>query len=357
MIRNVGIAIGLLVLIALAMPAGAPLQISYVSSDSMSPTIETNEGYVLVPSGTVQAGDIVTFYSDERATYVTHRATQVTPDGIVTKGDGNPTPDQASGYPLVQQGDVSGKVLTLGGNPVVIPFLGTVLKTIASYWYLVVGGLGVYVLANGMRTERRRTREHVLRSREIVIPVTVLVIVAGVVFVSLGAVQQTAVYTVTDQPSTAPLTLTAGESATESISLELTKSPFTHVVTETEGMSIVNATAEPPRDTGDETFAETTVGWLPGVPFETSAQRVTARIPAQETVGPHATSIRMHPYPRVLPGAVITLIHGIHPLVAAVTTVLTSILPLYVLYWLFVDSTVPLRRGRSRLDQKLGGGR
>ena len=356
MIHKAGIAIGLLVLVALAVPAGAPLQISYVSSDSMSPTIDTNEGYVLVPVETVQPGDVITFYSDERATYVTHRATQVTPDGIVTKGDGNPSTDQASGYPLVQPSDVSGKLLTVGGELVVIPYLGTVLGTITNYWYLVVGALAAYLLTGVSGSDRRRTRKNHLRSREIVLPVLVLVIVAGVVFVSMGAVQQTEVYTVTEQSTPIASTLTVGESATESISLQMTKSPFAHVVTETDGMEIVRATPEPGTAVDSQPPAGA-AGWLPWHPFESSTQTLETRIPAQETPGPHATSIRMHPYPAVLPGDIITLLHGIHPLVAAILTVLTGILPLYLIYWLFVDSTAPLRSSRSRLERTFGGRR
>lgn len=356
MIHKAGIAIGLLVLVALAVPAGAPLQISYVSSDSMSPTIDTNDGYVLVPADTVQPGDVITFYSDERATYVTHRATQVTPDGIVTKGDGNPSTDQASGYPLVQPSDVSGKLLTVGGRLVVIPFLGTVLGAIASYWYLVAGVLAVSVLTNSSGSDRHRTRQNVLRSREIVLPVLVLVFVSSVLFVSMGALEQTEVYTVTEQPTPIPSTLTVGESQTESISLQMTTSPFAHVVTETDGMEIVRTT--PDSDTtGDSQPPAGAAGWLPWQSTESSTQTVETRIPAQETPGPHATSIRMHTYPAVLPGDTITLLHGIHPLLASITTVLTGILPLYFLYWLLVDSTAPLRNGRSRLERTLGGRR
>ncbi|WP_253737555.1 signal peptidase I [Halohasta salina] len=356
MIQKAGIALGLLVLVALAVPAGVPLQISYVSSDSMSPTIDTNEGYVLVPAGTVHPGDVITFYSEERATYVTHRATQVTSDGIVTKGDGNPSTDQASGYPLVQPSDVSGKLLTVGGRLVVIPYLGTLLGAITSYWYLVVGALGAYLLFGGSGSDRRRTRKHVLRSREIVLPVVVLVFVAGVVFVSQGAVQQTTVYTVTEQPTPIPSTLTVGEAATESISLQTTKSPFAHVVTETDGMEIVRMTPESGTAVDNQPPREAT-GWLPWHPFESSTQRIETRIPAQETAGPHATSIRMHPYPAVLPGELITRLHEIHPLVAAISTVGTSVLPLSLVYWLFVDTTAPLRSGRSRLERTLGGRR
>ncbi len=356
MIQKAGIAIGLIILIALAVPAGAPLQISYVSSDSMSPTIDTNEGYILVPAGTVQPGDIITFYSEERAAYVTHRATQVTPDGIVTKGDGNPSTDQASGYSLVQPSDVSGKLLTVDGSVVVIPFLGTLFGAITSYWYLIVGTLAAYLLIGGSRSDRQRTRKHVLRSREIVLPVMVLVIVAGVVFISLGAVQQTEIYTVTEQPTPILSTLTVGESELESITLQMTKSPFTHVVTETDGMEIVQTTLKSGAAVDGQAPPEVT-GWLPWPPFESSTQTVEARIPPQDTAGPHATSIWMHPYPAVLPGGIITQLHEIHPLVAAFTTVLLSILPLYLGYWLLVDGTTPLRNGHSRLERTLGGRR
>jgi len=354
MIHKAGIALGLLILLALAVPAGAPLQISYVASDSMSPTIDTNEGYVLVPVDTVQPGDIITFYSEERATYVTHRATQVTPDGIVTKGDGNPSTDQASGYPLVQPSDVSGKLLTVGGSVVVIPYLGTVLGVITSYWYLVAGALAAYILIGGSGSDRHRTRKNVLRSREIVLPVLVLVIVGGIVFVSMGAVEQTEVYTVTEQPTPLPSTLTVGEAGTESITLQMTKSPFTHVVTETDGMEIVRTTPTSGTAVDSQPPPEAT-GWLPWPPFESSTRTVETRIPAQETEGPHATSIRMHPYPAVLPSEIITLLHEIHPLVATATTVLVGTLPLYLTYWLFMDSRAPLRSSRSRLERTFGG--
>jgi signal peptidase len=357
MIQKAGIAILLLLVIVLAAPAGAPLQVSYVSSDSMSPTIDTNDGYVLVPAPTVEAGDVITFYSEERETHVTHRAMQVTSDGIVTRGDGNPSTDQAAGYPLVQQADVSGKLLTFAGRPVVIPHLGTVLNAISSYWYLIVGALGAYLLLSGMNTDRKQQRGHVLRSREIVLPITILVIVAGVAFVTFGAVQQTQVYTVTEQPATDPTALTVGEPRTESITLRMTRSPFTHVVTETDGMEITNTAAVQPGGSGDSASQEATARGLPWQSSESSQQTITTRIPPQDTAGPHATIIRVHPYPAILPSGMIEFLHGIHPFVAALVTVLCGTLPLYLVYWLLVDTTTPLRRGRSRLVRRFGGNR
>ncbi|MEF8872850.1 MAG: hypothetical protein V5A41_14590 [Haloarculaceae archaeon] len=353
MIQKAGIAVFLLLVVAIAAPAASPVQISYVSSDSMSPTLDTNDGYIQVPASTVGPGDIITFYSEERGTYVTHRAMQVTPEGIVTQGDGNPSTDQAAGYPLVSQSDVSGKLLAVGGSPVVVPRLGTALGAITSYWYLILAGLGAYLLAAGLRSNRPRSRENVLRSREVILPVTILVIVAGVAFVSLGGFQETQVYTVTAESTDASATLTVGEPRTESITLEMTTSPFAHVITETDGMELVRANPTPASDGGDTAASN----WLPQELFETSEQTVDTRIPPQETAGPHATSIQIHTYPAVLPGGIITSLHHIHPLVAAVTTVVLSIAPLYLLYWLLIDPTTPLRGTRRRLTRKLGGQR
>jgi signal peptidase len=348
MIQKAGIVVFLLLVVALAAPAASPVGISYVSSDSMSPTLDTNDGYVQVPAGTVERGDIITFYSDERDTYVTHRAMQVTPEGIVTKGDGNPSTDQAAGYPLVQESDVSGKLLTVGGSPVVLPQLGTAFGAIANYWYLIVAGLGAYLLTAGLRSDRRRSRENLLRGKQVVLPVTVLVIVAGVAFVSLGGFQQTQVYTITDEPTDAPATLTVDEPGTESITLEMVTSPLAHVVTETDGMEVVSVT---PAGDGEGTSAP---GPLPQELLATSEQTLDIRIPPQRTAGPHATSIRVTTYPAVLPGGIIRSLHSVHPFLAAVTTVVLSIAPLYLLYWLLVDPTTPLRGTRRRLTRKLG---
>lgn len=341
--------------LGLVAPAASPVGISYVTSESMAPTIETNDGYVVVPAGDTDAGDIITFYSAERDSYVTHRAVTVTDDGIVTKGDGNPSTDQAAGYPLVAQTAVTGKVLRVDGAPVLLPQLGAALGLVETYWYLAAGLVGGYLLFGIASDNRRRTREAIRRSRDIVLPVTVLAIVAGIVVVSLGAAHQTEVYTVSDQPTTDPRTLTVGEPRTESLTVTTTTTPLTHVVTDTDGMRIVESTpVDPETATGPSTEA---TGWFPWQSTVATRQNVTVEIPPQEANGTHATSLTTTPYPAVLPGTVIDGLHGIHPVVGAVTTVFASIAPLYLLYWLLIDPTAPLRAPRRRLTLPLGGRR
>ena len=87
MLRHAGYLLLVAVVVALLAPAASPIQLSHVTSDSMEPTIETGDGYILVPAGDVIPGEIVTFYSEERAGYVTHRVAGTTSFCFITKGD------------------------------------------------------------------------------------------------------------------------------------------------------------------------------------------------------------------------------------------------------------------------------
>ncbi|MFC7165460.1 signal peptidase I [Halospeciosus flavus] len=118
MLRTVGF--GLFVVVALLLlPANAPVQVGYVYSDSMEPTLGVDDGYLLVPADAVEVGDVVTFQLETRDTLVTHRVVGRTDGGFLTKGDANPSADQASGHPPVTSEDVVGRVLTVGGTPLV----------------------------------------------------------------------------------------------------------------------------------------------------------------------------------------------------------------------------------------------
>jgi signal peptidase len=356
MLKYAGLAVVLLVVLLVA-PAASPVQLSYVSSDSMAPTIETNDGYVLVPAGTVAPGDIITFYSAERETYVTHRAVKVTDDGIVTKGDGNPSTDQAAGYPLVQRSDVTGEVLTLGDGPFLVPHLGTALSLLRTHWYAVVALLAGALVFSAARSSRPRGRETVLRSREVVRPAMVVAVLVGVVLVSMAAVHQTQTYQVRDADTSDPTALPVGEPQTESLLVRLASTPVTHLVTDTDGMRIVEtapADASPGRNAvgrGDG------LDWIRQRLLESSIQNVTVAIPPQATAGVHTTSLDVYPYPATLPRGVVVALHGVHPLLAALTTVLVGVGPFYLCYWALVDPVAPLRSTRHRVLRRLGGGR
>jgi signal peptidase len=357
MLTKVGSAALLLFVAALVAPAAAPIQISYVVSDSMSPTLATDDGYVLIDTGSVEVGDIITYYSDERGTSVTHRAVAVTEDGIVTQGDANPSTDQAAGYPLVQPADVAGEVLTVGGTPLRIPHLGAGIALLQDYWYVAVGVLTGLVLFTLAGSARNRERNALLRSREVILTVTVVAVIVGVALISFAATEQTTVYQVTAEESTSAQTLTVGEARTESLTVRFARTPMTYIVTDTEGMTITDTTAL--AEDGDSTSVDesTTLGWLRSRLLESEGQTVIAEIPAQEATGPHRTDLTVYSYPATLPRGIVAALHDLHPVVAALSTILVIVGPLYGLYWALVDTMAPLRATRNRRLQQWGGDR
>lgn len=354
MLKKLSFAALLLFVAALVAPAAAPVQISYVVSDSMSPTIATNDGYVLVDTGTVEAGDIITYYSEEREMSVTHRAVEITEDGIVTQGDANPSTDQAAGYPLVQPADIAGTVLTVGGDPLLIPGLGVGIGLLRSYWYLTLALLAGTVLYNLAGSARSRERDTILRSREVILTVAVVAVFVGVALVSLAAVHQTTVYQVTAEETTSAQTLTVGEPQTESVTVRLAKTPATYVVTDTDGMTITDAAVEDGASNGTAGNDDSTLGRLRTQLLEPQTRAVTTTIPAQSATGPYRTSLSVYPYPATLPRGVVTALHDVHPLLAALSTILVIVGPLYTLYWLLVDTMAPLRGTRSRRLRQWG---
>jgi signal peptidase len=112
---------------------GQPVLLGYVETDSMSPTLQSGDGFIAIPSavaGPVHQGDVITFRAEvlHGGGLTTHRVIGETNHGYITKGDANPIPDQSgSGEPPVRDEQVVAKVMQVHGNVVVIPQLGQVV--------------------------------------------------------------------------------------------------------------------------------------------------------------------------------------------------------------------------------------
>ncbi|MEF8883314.1 MAG: signal peptidase I [Halapricum sp.] len=109
---------------------GQPVLVSYVTSGSMEPTIETGDGFVAVPAalaGPIEEGDVVVFEAEEiqGGGLTTHRIVEETDRGFITRGDANPFTDQDSGEPPVKREQIVAVAWQIGGDPVTIPLLGT----------------------------------------------------------------------------------------------------------------------------------------------------------------------------------------------------------------------------------------
>ncbi|MFC7235743.1 signal peptidase I [Halosegnis marinus] len=126
----------LVVCFVLAMVAGQllgqPVLLSYVTTGSMSPTLDPGEGFVAVPSAVadVEEGDVVTFRAEELngGGLTTHRVVGETERGYVTKGDANPFTDQDGDEPPVKESQIVAVAWQPGGQVLAVPFVGTLVE-------------------------------------------------------------------------------------------------------------------------------------------------------------------------------------------------------------------------------------
>lgn len=324
MLKRAGFLIVGLVCLLVITPAVAPVQLSYVYSGSMEPTIEQFDGYVLIRTADANVGDIVTFWSSERDTYVTHRITGRSNQGFITKGDANPTTDQAAGSPYVDREDIRGRVLTLRGSPVLVPGLGEFARFVRTHRAPIAGLLGSALLAALLRgrTASRPSRS-VPRVRDVLWPVFVVAVISAIGLQFAGAQTKQMTYVALSSETDGPNRLTVGEAGTDSFTINRSELPMTAYVVSADRMTITNQTRN------DSTIT------------------VSVRIPPPTHTGVVTTTVTVNRYVTVLPMGIIRRLHGIHPFLAGATTVGVTMLPLVVLVTLAIDGKQPIRSVES----------
>jgi signal peptidase len=325
MFKRVGFTLaGLLVLLAVV-PATAPVQLSYVYSDSMEPTIDRHDGYVLVSGGEAQPGDIVTYWSAERDAYVTHRVVGVSDRGLITQGDNNAKTDQATGAAYVQQDDVVGEVVTLYGAPLVIPELGAAVRFVDTNQRFVAGALAA-LLAIGLLRGRQGARpsREVPRARSVLLTVLAVAFVSAVALQVVGGNGEQLQYVAVEPHTADGGQLAVGEHSTHEVMVNRSSIPYTTFAVSGSGATVVDRTRNE------------------------SATTLTLRIPPPEDTGVVRVALQSNRYPAVLPAGVIRDLHRLSPLLAAVVTGGLALLPVALLAGLLIDGRQPLRHVEHR---------
>ncbi len=147
-----GIIEAIVILLILKVVLHTEIPIAAVASGSMLPTLE--RGDLVFVMGTspkdIKVGDIIVYHSCQ-GPYIIHRVIAIKYINntyyFVTKGDDNPGTDYwlgqfvdcATGKPLpgVPQSRVAGKVITVGGYVIKVPYLGYVaLIAFPFLWWL-----------------------------------------------------------------------------------------------------------------------------------------------------------------------------------------------------------------------------
>ncbi|QLD90677.1 signal peptidase I [Natronomonas salina] len=324
----------ILVLGAAAMVLGAafgqPVLLAYVETGSMEPTIETGDGFVVVPAvvaGDPEVGDVVVFQAEsiQGGGPTTHRIVGETDRGYETRGDANPFTDQDGGEPYVTADRVSAKAVTVGGDPIVIPHLGTAIMSLEGALSTatdsipvsgtsVLVALGALLIAAGTFLGGRSVDRDVARSRwrpgsyptsELLLAGAVAfagVTVAGTVLASGPAVYGLVAVDGGDVDD--PLVVEPG--GTTTLTRQVENPGLVPTVVVYDGGPGVESTPESrlvaPR--GSASFSVTIAAPDEPARFERGAYE--------------------HHYPAVLPPSLIAALHGVHPWLALAATATVS---------------------------------
>ena len=152
-----GVLLVVFLLLALGQVLGQPMLLAYVETESMEPTIETDDGFVAVPAaatGSPEAGDVVTFQAEEieGGGLTTHRIVAETDEGYITQGDANPFTDQDGPEPPVTEDQIVAEALQIGDTVVTVPGFGTVVTEAQA---AVATVLGPIVAITGLESSGR----------------------------------------------------------------------------------------------------------------------------------------------------------------------------------------------------------
>lgn len=329
---------GALVVLALALLVVAgpvlPVRPSYATSGSMAPAIDEGDAYFVVDADAIERGDIITFYSVQRNGYVTHRVVDRTAEGYVTKGDNNPSTDQAAGHPPVDPSAVLGKVVVANGRPLTVPGAGHLLAALQAHRLLLALAAALLVapeLKGAVASGGPRRRE-VVRVGDVVRPLLLGGFVVCFVLTLWGGSTHVLTYVATTEETGAAHTVPVGEPAVRTLTVETRKSPFTTVLLEADGMEIVD---------------RTTTG---------STTELTVRLPAVERTGVHRARLHVYAYPAMLPRGLLARLHEVHWLAGALGSLTPLFLPAVAAYLLLFDGSAPLHRPRGRWYDRIGGG-
>ena len=167
-----------------------PVLISYVTSDSMTPTLNKGDLFLINPFSKGKTGDIIVFKMNGH--WTVHRIYAETSEGYITKGDNNVATDQQGGRSdAIRKEDVVGTVVTIFDKPIKIPYIGMYIQEFSKstknlYIAIVVIVLGSILLTAGGKDRVRKRKKRVVKVKyktlyTIVSAVTIAIILISIV--------------------------------------------------------------------------------------------------------------------------------------------------------------------------------
>lgn len=322
------------------------LFIGYVETISMEPTINAGDGYVSLPSlftTSPSQGDLIIFESREGdADMTVHRIESVSEDGFITRGDNNIATDQEGGEPVVTPEQVVGKPVTIGGSPITIPGYAIFATTTQSWVQsiitqlgltqnpraqsmLVILGFGLLFMligiADGVRASENKTTTRTVTRPFIDSRIILLIILVIVIFPLLTAsvlqFDTTETTIEVEEGGSGSQSIDPGENQTIELNVENNQFVPTAI--------IVDAA-------NDEDHISPSALAIRYGQSATTEYTITA--PTEE--GRYVRTHTQHHYPHILPVTVISLLHGISPILALGAIITTLLMPVILCFWLFI---------------------
>lgn len=279
-----------------------PVFMSYVYSDSMTPTINKGDLFFMNPfSRGADVGDVIIF--NLRGRWTVHRVVGIVEEGYITKGDSNVATDQQEGRALpVSKDKIAGKVITIGDSPLKIPQLGTYLqrgisgrtKMLLAALMIIVGALAFTGEAPKHRKKRPKFTRVKFKTLYILASAFLLIMLSLSIFISWQVF---------------PMEYAVTSAGGQREGWVLPGSTFERQITIKNGnfypMSYY-LEPESPR-----------IGAISETNFELSPQeekRVTVMINAPEETSLFSDKVKVNAYMLVLPKSLMDSLYSVHPL-------------------------------------------
>lgn len=143
-----------------------PVLVSYVTSNSMKPTLNKGDLFLINPFSKGGQGEIIVFKMNGR--WTVHRVYAVTAEGYITKGDNNIATDQQSSGDVVKREDVIGTVVTIFGKPVKVPYVGEYIEEISKsvknlYIAIIAIVIGAILMTSGKEKRRKNNKKKIIK--------------------------------------------------------------------------------------------------------------------------------------------------------------------------------------------------
>lgn len=323
----------------------APL-FTYVYSGSMEPMIHINDVFLVWPNSDWKVGDIVMYRPQVlQAEYIVHRIIGIGESGFITKGDNAPYPDQDNGEPQVRPEQMIGKVVTINGNPVVIPGLGklsagvkTGLGKNAKYISLLFLLSGILIAFTGAAHPKRKSKpRHRVRLGDIYHAAAIIAAVIVMISIYFGSKVTQVRYLVSEYPGTLGDQVEEGQPGQLFIKEKNTGLiPVWNIST---GMKPISINKAP--------------SYI--LPFK--EETITLDVLPQYKTGYYLGYVQVYNYPMLMPRIMIKSLHRISPILAILFTGLVFQLWCSLLFHLIshipgFEKWIPLKAIKDKITER-----